>query len=158
MVFPLSVIFMVLLQILLSLFFGRVQATQLDSDLIAQSLIPLLEQTVQNLDRHRLRHLNGGLSATELSVLTAGERIKFESSAFRIFKENHIDGRRTLAEYRKDPIVKDVRNSFRLYSERKISLEALMRTIIHERFTVDSFLNDPELGYDAFHGFSRNGN
>jgi hypothetical protein len=32
-----------------------------------------------------------------------------------------------------------------------------MRALIHERFTVDAFLNDPELGYAAFRGFSRKG-
>ncbi len=153
----LSVIYMVLPQLLLSLIFFRAEATQLDSDLIAQSLVPLLEQTVQNLDRHRIRHLNGGLSATELSVLAAGERARFEASALRLFKENHIDGKRTLEEFRKDPVVRDVRNSFRLFSERKISLEALMRAMIHERFTVEAFLNDPELGYGAFRGFSGSG-
>ncbi len=148
---------MVLFTIFSSFLFPAGTATQFDSDLIAQSLVPLLEQTVQNLDRHRHRHFNGGLSAVELSALTAGESARFESAALRIFRGTFIDGRKTIAEFQRDPVIRDVRSSFRAYSNRKISLEALMRALIHERFAVDAFLNDPELGYAAFHGFYRKG-
>ncbi|MBU6154325.1 MAG: hypothetical protein KGP28_08500 [Bdellovibrionales bacterium] len=146
---------MVLFQLFLILFSPLAHSLSSDSELVAESLVPLLEQTVQNLDRHRHRHLNGGLSAIELSSLTAGERARFESVALQVFKEHHIDGRRTLEEFQRDPLVRDVREAFRSYSGKKISLESLMRSLIHEKITVEAFLNDPELGYRSFRGFSR---
>lgn|GEM_PF-5419161 len=124
-----------------------------DAELVAESLVPLLERTVEALDRHRRRHLQGELSAIELSMVTLSERTRFENSALKLFRENHIDGRRTLIEFGRDPIMRDVRDAFQAYGNRKISLEALIKRLIHERVTVEAFLSDPELGYSSFKGF-----
>ena len=145
---------MIVFAILTTLGFSVQSAMASDSELVAQSLLPIMEKTIQNLDRHRRRHDQGGLSAVELSLVTLGEETRFEAAALRIFKENYIDGQRTLAEFDRDPIVRDVRDAFRSYSKKKISLERLTRHLIHERFTVQSFLDDPELGYASFKGFS----
>ena len=149
---------MIRLQVLMAFLSPFAHSASLDSEEVAQALLPLLEQTVSNLDRNRLRHLKGELSSFEISVLTAGERARFETSALRVFREHHIDGKKTLAEFHKDPLMRDVREVFRSYSSRKISLEALMRSLIHERVTVEAFLNDPDLGYGSFQGFFRSSN
>jgi hypothetical protein len=146
---------MIIFQVLMAFLSPLAHSASADSEAVAQSLLPLLEQTVSSLDRNRLRHLSGELSSFEVSVLTAGERARFESSALRIFREHHIDSKKTLAEFHRDPLMRDVREAFRSYSARKISLEALMRSLIHERVTVEAFLNDPELGYSSFRGFFR---
>ena len=128
------------------------QAAEL-ADTHARTILPLVEATIRNLDAERQQFQSQKLSSTELSVLSHREITRFEAEALGALAQmtgNASDG---TVIFQKDKMIQDLKSYFSDYQAGKMSLQSLIRKMIHEHTTVTEFVQDPELGYSSFNGF-----
>jgi hypothetical protein len=123
------------------------------TDTHARAILPLVEATIRNLDTERQQFQNQKLSMTELSLLSHREITRFEAEALGALAKVTGSANEGTTLYHKDAMIQDLKSYFADYRAGKLSLQNLIRKMIHEHTTVNEFVQDPELGYSSFIGF-----
>ena len=119
----------------------------------ATVLLSLMEKTIQKLDSDRQLFQNRHLSERELAMLTHRELARFESGAIDALSPlaGGVAGAERVLQ--NDVIARDLKGWFDQYRSGKMTLQVLIRKMVHEHATATAFVEDPDLGYSAFSGF-----
>ena len=128
------------------------QATE-TTDTHARAILPLVETTIRNLDAERQQFQSQKLSMSELSMLSHREITRFEAEALGALARVTGNAKDGTTLYQKDVMIQDLKSYFADYRAGKLTLQNLIRKMIHEHTTVNEFVQDPELGYSSFSGF-----
>lgn len=113
-----------------------------------------MEKTIQILDSDRQQFQQHRLSGTELAMLSHREISRFEARALEALEAGAGGADQARHVFQTDAMMRDLRGWFDEYRSGKITLQVLIRKMVHEHSTVTAFLEDPDLGYHAFTGFS----